>query len=108
MQDYTFSKADGSDISDTKAQAWMKRFREKHPGKTDVIARFIGTDIVNKVLQQPDCVGMRVYFGYDEVGALQIILCGARADGSNIWPTTPGSAAVLADGTISCPPYCPR
>jgi hypothetical protein len=108
MQEYTFSKKDGADINDTKAQEWMKRFREKHPAKTDVIARFIGTDIIQTVLGQDQCVGMRIYFGYDEAGALQIIICGARADGSNIWPNTAGSAAVLADGTLACPPYCPR
>jgi hypothetical protein len=108
MQEYTFSKTDGAGITETKAQEWAKRFRDKHPGKTDVIARFIGTDMVKKILEQDQCVGMRIYFGYDETGQIQVFLCGARADGSNIWPDAAGSPAVLMDGTLACPPYCPR
>jgi len=108
MQEYTFSKTDGADISETKAKEWMKRYRDAHPAKTDVIARFIGADIVQRILQQDKCVGLRVYFGYDEAGALQIFLCGSRADGSNIWPDATGTPAILADSTLACPPYCPK
>jgi len=108
MQEYSFSKKDGSDISEAKAKEWMKRYRDAHPAKTDVIARFIGTDIVQQILAQDKCVGLRVYFGYDETGQIQVFFCGARADGSNIWPDAAGTPAILADGTLACPPYCPK
>jgi len=107
MQEYTFSKKDGAGISDAQAKDWMKKFRDKHSAKTDVIARFIGADIVQAVLAQDQCVGLRIYFGYDDAGQTQVFLCGARADGSNIWPDG-ATPAILADGTLACPPYCPK
>ena len=110
MSDYKFSKTDGGSISNDQAKAWMKNYKDKHPAKDAVISRFIGTDMVNAVLNQDGCVGFRVYFGYDDAGQIQIFLVGSRADGSNIWPGEAGSGpnAILADGTMPCPPYCPQ
>jgi len=108
MQEYTFSKTDGAAISETKAKEWMKKYRDAHPGKTDVIARFMGADMIQAILKQDQCVGIRIYFGYDESGQLQVFLCGSRPDGSNIWPDPSNSTAILADSTLACPPYCPK
>jgi len=112
MANYTFKKSDGGEIPNAQATEWMDRYRAKHPEKETVISRFIGTDIVQRIIDQPEAVGFRVYFGYNAKYELEIFLVGARADGSNIWPESstgkdnpPGG--ILGDSTMSCPPYCP-
>jgi hypothetical protein len=112
MPDYKLNKADGGPISKDKADQFMKRFRDKHPEKDAVIARFIGSDWLNVIIDQTDCVGVRVYFGYSDAGQLEIFFIGVRADGTNIGPvggpvSKSGGDGFMSDSTYPCPPYCP-
>lgn len=88
----------------------MQRFLAKHPEKGTVVARFIGTDIINNILGQGNCVGLRVYFGYDDSGQLDVFFIGALSDGNNIGPigTQGTQTGIIADQTLPCPPYCPK
>lgn len=109
MAEYTLTKAVGSFIQKERADAMMQRYRDKHPEKEAIIARFIGSDKINELLAQGSCVGLRVYFGYDDKGALEVFFVGAKADGTNIGPIGKGGApaGLLLDNTMACPPYCP-
>jgi hypothetical protein len=108
--EYKLSKKDGSPIDITKAKGWMKKFKDKYPGNDVVVARFIGADWINQILAPADCVGLRVYFGDDDRDQMEIFFVGVRADGSNIWPDSgkDGGGGLIADGTMPCPPYCPK
>jgi len=109
MPDYTLSKVDGAPISKERADLLMQRFRDKHPGKETVVARFIGTDQINNILGQGNCVGLRIYFGYDDNGQLDVFLIGALANGNNIGPigSQGPQTGIMSDQTMPCPPYCP-
>ena len=108
MPNYTLSKLDGGSIGKERADLMMQRFRDKHPGKEVVIARFIGTDNITNILGQGECVGLRVYFGYGDDGQLDVFFVGARADGTNIGPigSNGGTPGIMSDQTMPCPPYC--
>ncbi|MFZ6008981.1 MAG: hypothetical protein ACOYXT_01440 [Bacteroidota bacterium] len=109
MQKYKLSKDVGGPIDKNKAKHWMKKFEDKH--KDGVRAYFYGSDIIRKIIDHPEAVGMRIYFAYGDEDKFQTVLIGAREDGSNIWPEDTGkdggNNAVVADTAFPCPPYCP-
>lgn len=107
---HKYSKTDGSSIDMGAANFQMKKFRDKYPGKNVVIARFIGSDHIRKVIDHHEAVGLRVYFGDDDHDQMEIFFVGVRADGSDIWPTAgkDGGGGSIADGTLPCPPYCAK
>jgi hypothetical protein len=109
MAKYKFSKTDGASIDQTKAKQWMKKYEDKHPD--GIRAYFFGSDLINKIITHPDAVGMRIYFSYGDEEKMQMVLIGAREDGTNIWPTEAGKDMPVGGGTIGdnglpCPPYC--
>ena len=113
MSKYKFSKKVGKEIPDTQATAWIDNYKKKH--KDGIHAYFFGSDIIHRILKNPEAVGLRVYLGYSmdedtKKEKLQMVLIGAREDGSSIWSDssldTPGDGGTVADGGSSCPPYC--
>ena len=110
---YTFSKSDGGPISKAEAESWIDNYKTAHPSGPWAV--FFGEDIINEVLSDPNAVGMRIYLGYDDNENLKMILVGAKADGSNIWPDDTSSSGVAlktkkstaGDQGMVCPPYCP-
>lgn len=108
MSKYKFSKNVGGPIDQNKAKHWMKKYQDKHPDGTR--AYFFGTDIIQKIVSHPEAVGMRVYFSYGDEDNLQLVLIGAREDGTNIWPDDSGkdmpAGGTVADLGLPCPPYC--
>lgn len=109
---YKLSPADGAPIEKVKADKWIKKYKDKHPGKDEIIARFFGKDIVQKILDQKDCVGIRIYSAIGDNDESQQLIVGAREDGSNIWPkdaqAVTAEDAIIADASKPCPPYCPN
>lgn len=107
MSNYKFSKRDGGPIDSAKAKHWMKKWDDKHPD--GIKAYFFGTDLIEKILSHPEAVGMRVYFGIGDEDKTQIILIGAREDGSNIWPEDgkDTKGGTIGDNGVACPPNCP-
>ena len=89
------------------AARWTKRYREENPG--EVKAQFFGCDILNQLLNEPGCKGIRVYYGIDDDGKKQLILVGANAEQNNILPTDQGNdGSAVANGGASCPTSCPQ
>jgi len=44
------------------AAIWTKNYRDKHPGET--ISHFFGKEILQNILAQEDCQGIRFYHGH--------------------------------------------
>ena len=93
---------EGSEIKLNIAAEWTKYHRERNPG--GVISQFFGQEILNKILQQPDCIGIRFYyanskpqsgwqrfikkcFGMDE-GEVHLIITGVTKEGTDQLPQT--------------------
>jgi hypothetical protein len=110
MATYKFTKSIGGPVTKDKVKTWLKRFRDKHPAKDTVTARFIGSDILSKILAQEGCVGVRVYFGYDERDQIEIFFIGTDENGNDMVPdetaARDGGKYTMADSTMPCPPYC--
>ena len=100
----------GDPISGETAKRWIANHRDRHPAPDEKLACFYGSEIFNQILAQPGCVGIRIYFAYDDNGAQQKVLVGVDASGKNIWDlnaTEPGEGGLVADEGVWCPPICP-
>lgn len=113
---YKFSKKDAGAIDEGIAQDAIKRFQDKNPNA--IKAYFYGDDVIRKIIDHKEAVGMRVYFGLAEDGQIQLFLVGAREDGSNIGLNNVGGSVtklaataavqgIVGDNGWPCPPYCP-
>jgi hypothetical protein len=81
-------------ISFQEAKGLIKTY-ERIAASDAVIAQYFGKDIVDKILAQPGCVGVRMYYGKPGV-----IIIGVDKYGKEI------VTGVLAMPITICPPYC--
>jgi len=106
MKDFKFSKKHGGPIDPGVAKKWMKKYEDRHPDVPH--AYFFGTELIHKIIDHPEAVGMRVYFGYGDEDIKQVILIGTREDGSNIWPDADkgsNGSGTVGDTGVPSPPY---
>jgi hypothetical protein len=55
---------EGAEIEVKIAADWTKNHRQRHPH--GAISQFFGTEILQRILQQPDCMGIRIYYANSE------------------------------------------
>ncbi|MEM7110077.1 MAG: hypothetical protein AAF519_17750, partial [Bacteroidota bacterium] len=85
-----------------------KRYRDDNPGA--VKAQFFGCENIQKILDEPGCMGIRVYYGIDDDGNPKLMLVGAKSDQNNILPKSEGKDGddgVILDDGKDCPTFCP-
>ncbi len=82
-----------------RAAADTKRFRGGGPGRNGVAGAFLA-DSVRKLLDQPGCVGIRLYLGESEARDSEVIAVGVDAQGNDMVEGT------LLNASFPCPPFC--
>lgn len=98
---------EGAEIELNIAAEWTKNHRERHPHNS--ISQFFGNQILQKLLDQPGCLGIRIYYANSQklngwqkfilgisnglkkhiagaVGEDHFILVGATAEGTDMLP----------------------
>ena len=50
----------------------------------DVLAHFMGRNLIEAILAQPGAVGLRMFHALNEIGLKQLVLVGVDASGENI------------------------
>lgn len=66
-----------------------------------VLGGVFGRGIIDEILAQPDCVGLRYYHGVDKSSSPVLVLVGVTAENNDIWQGT------IAEVAFPCPPSCP-
>ena len=94
-----FTGSEGSAISRDVARTLINNFQQSALFQ-DIKGGFIGRDILLKILEQQDCVGVRYFFALNDSDLPTIVLVGEDSKG-----------VLQADGTIAeefplCPPFC--
>ena len=90
----------GAQISLEEAQNLVKAFQAKFPN--EVKSFLIDIDLVKLLVSQPDCSGMRIYFGYDESQKkITPVLIGVNEQNVDL------TKGVILDRMTSCPEVCP-
>ncbi|WP_426669983.1 hypothetical protein ACPPVU_01815 [Mucilaginibacter sp. McL0603] len=93
---------EGSPIDLKVAAEWTRNHRHRHPG--GVISQFFGQEILNQILEQPDCIGLRFYYANSKPltgwqrfakkifkkseGEVHLIISGVTPDGKDQLPAS--------------------
>lgn len=73
----------------------VKSYREANP--TDVQWYMVGREIIEQILAQPGCVGMKFYNAYNEAGQKTLVYVGINHEGQPLIEFS----AVSAEGVLS-------
>ncbi|WP_188937517.1 hypothetical protein [Puia dinghuensis] len=83
-QDYA---AIGEEISHEQANEFIETYKEqRQPG--DLGGYVLGRNIIDQLLAQPGCVGLRFYYGINEEGQKTLVYVGIDADGQDLLKKT--------------------
>jgi len=92
----------GEEISHELAADFMKAYQDTHVGENGGYQ--IGRNIIDQILAQPGCVGMRFYYGLNEDGVKTLVYVGIDADGKDIVKRTvitSNGDLTIADGIFA-------
>lgn len=88
----------GKQITLEEAKNLISNFKEKFPNQ--IKATFVGVNNINLILDQPDCIGIRVYYGYDTtLDKIAPVFVGVNSRGEDM-------TDVLIDKGVGCPTIC--
>jgi hypothetical protein len=92
----------GSIITQEEAKALIKAFKAKFPG--EVTSSFIGANNVKNILEQKNCIGVRIHNGYDVVNEkISLVLVGVDVDEKEIL-----EEGIIYDKMLQCPTFCSK
>ena len=87
-------------LKSTKNVAPLTNVHQIAVSSSDVIAQYFGKGIVEKIMKQPGCVGVRMYYGKHADGKFGFVIVGVDKNGKEVTPN------VLAGPASYCPPIC--
>lgn len=89
----------GSIITQEEAKALIGAFKTKFPG--EVTSSFIGANNVKNILDQENCIGLKIHNGYNvEDERICLILLGLDAEGKEIL-----EKGIIYERIITSPPF---
>ncbi len=95
----SFTGNEDHSISLTEAAHLTENYRNTvSTGAT--IAHFFGRDALQAILDQTDCVGIRIYYGLKDDGEKQLVITGVNAAGNDLYN------GLLAERSAVCPTTC--
>jgi len=108
MANPTYNGSDGGRIDLVKAREWAQNHRNTNPAA--LRSHYFGREILDQILQQRGCTGIRLFYALDDKQARQLLIAGVDAQGNTQLPAspgiTPGDFSIL-DFSFPCPPVCP-
>ena len=111
-QNRSFAPTVGEDIGFELGAKMIKRWHVEN--SDDVLASFTGREIIEKILAQPGCTGLRMFYAINDLGIKQLVIVGADINGKNILNFTSigddgqliKQKGIVADRSTICPPSC--
>ena len=88
-------------ISLSDAAELTRKYR-KTAGSNAVLATAFKKETVAQILEQKDCIGLRIYYGKKDNGDPTLILVGINSKDNDI------TDGILAEFGAQCPPWCPE
>jgi len=90
----------GAVIALDEAVKFTTSFQERNPNQ--IKSHFVGGEKVKLILQQENCIGIRIYNGYDpDRNEANLVLVGVDKDGEDL------TNGVLVERLAACPSECP-
>ena len=95
------NKNTGEQITLAQAQEMVNEFRKRYPDTTK--GYFAGANHFDKILKQEDCIGLRIYNGYDkESDSTNLVIVGVNSNNEDM------TKEYILDRAAACPPNCPK
>lgn len=93
-----FDGTEGSTITLPAASAMTKEHRARNSGAR--LGHFFGKDIIQQILDQEGCMGIRIYYGIDPgTGMRELVVVGANEEEDDMLD-------LVADFSMACPNRC--
>lgn len=92
-----FDGSEGGQIPLSDGEDMTARYRDQFPD--ELKGHFFGKDILNDILNQEGCMGIRMYYGIDKRGEKALVIVGADADQNDM-------TELVADISLPCPSLC--
>lgn len=90
----------GEVISLSEAQEYVTEFEKVYPNEV-VKSFFVGKNHIKSILDQQDCIGLRVYNGYDYAEArMNQVFLGVNSEENDM-------KGLIVNKSVVCPPICP-
>lgn len=96
----SFTGDEAEEFPLSTAAEWTANYRTANPDGR--LGHFFGKTIINRILEQPGCLGIRVYYALDADGKQQMIMVGADANENDL------HNGIIAEMSRPCPPFCPN
>lgn len=93
-----FTGNEDHDIPLATAAEWTANYRSANPGATK--GHYFGKDEIDAVLNQQDCVGIRIYYALNDSGSKELVIVGVKANEDDM------DGGLILDRSIKCPPTC--
>jgi len=77
-----FTGAEGESIDHHLAGQWTRNYREANPG--EIQGHFFGHKILESILKQKGCFGIRMYYALDDDKNRHLVLVGVDKDGNDM------------------------
>lgn len=68
----------------------------------DTIGHAVGKNLVNAILNQSGCLGIRFYYAINKKGEKQLVAVGVDSNGNDL------SEGLVVDDLYNCPPVCSK
>lgn len=94
-----FTGKEGGQIPLNEGANMTTNYRNQNPN--EIIAHFFGRDILQKILDQDDCMGIRMYYGINDERQKELILVGVDSQGNDL-------IELVADISTPCPHICSK
>lgn len=95
-----FDGSEGGPIQLNKAKGYTATYRAQNPN--GLKGHFFGREILNDILEQTGCEGIRIYYGINDDGEQALVLVGADANEDDML----GETHTIGDYSIACPNRC--
>lgn len=94
----SFTGNENHNITLQEAAEMTENYRNAHPGA--IKGFFYGKETLQNILNQANCVGIRIYYAQDNTGAPKLVLVGADGNENDLYN------GVLAEFGFPCPDHC--
>jgi hypothetical protein len=108
-----YDGSEGNPLDLSIARSWVTNFRAgAKAGSEEIRAHYFGRDIIETLLNESDCVGLRIYYAFDETGQKKLLIVGVDSNGNDLLPEEGGRTKddgnIIADFSFPCPNTCPE
>lgn len=95
-----FTGTENNEISYEGAAVLTENYRDAHSGSEYVKGEYFSKASIQAILDQTNCVGIRVYYGVDNEGVQKLVIVGVISNENDMV-----TGLIMEHGSL-CPPHC--